>query len=376
MTARIIKLHHEGDYQSQVQSCTRLLDDGGLVVVPMETVYGALARVDRPEALRRLRELRGWPESRALPLHIPSVRAAWGYLDPPNLFAQKLMCKLWPGPVAMLFRVSQQRREELANTLRFSMADLFDGNYITLRCPAHPVAREVLSNCKAPVAAVVAYAEANRVDEIAQVIAEKVDMIIDDGPCHYGKPSTVIRVDETDFDIIRPGVYDRRILDKMLQVTILFVCSGNTCRSPLAQAIARKTLADRLNIQEKDLERSGYQVLSAGVMAFPGAPATPHAVHAARDLGADLTGHRSRVLTPQLINQADMIFAMSKGHVEVIKKLVPLAGKKVHTLDPEGEIADPIGGDLTTYQTVATHMKKMIDRRLADQSLFGLENAS
>ena len=376
MSAALIKLVHDGGYQSQVQSCTRLLDSGGIVVVPTETVYGAMARLDRPEALRRLRELRGWPESRALPLHIPSTSSARMYLDLPSLFAQRLMSRLWPGPVAMLFKVSQSRRDQLATELHFSSADLFDGGYLTIRCPAHAATRDILLASNAPIVAVMAYAGATQVDNFAQAIADKVDMILDDGPTQYGMLSTVIRVDENDFDIVRQGVYDRRIIEKMRHVTILFVCTGNTCRSPLAQAITRKILAEQLHVPEKELERSGYTVHSAGVMAYPGAPATPHAVHAARELGADLSQHRARILTPHLINQADVIFAMGENHAEVIKTLVPTADKKVDTLDPVGEIADPIGGDLAIYQKVASQIKALLERRLADRSLFGVENAS
>ncbi len=160
-------------------------------------------------------------------------------------------------------------------------------------------------------------------------------------------------------------MYDERIIDRLLRTTILFVCSGNTCRSPMAEAIARRYLAERLSILPQDLEKRGISVTSAGSFAMPGSPAAPQAVEALRAMGLDLSRHRSRPLSVELIHQADFIYTMSRSHANAVSSLVPGAAAKVSALDPERDIDDPIGGDLSLYTQVADQLKNLIEKRLA-----------
>ena len=73
---------------------------------------------------------------------------------------------------------------------------------------------------------------------IARDLEDKVDLILDAGPSRYSKPSTIVRVRDGKYEIVREGIYDERIIERLLRTTILFICSGNTCRSPMAEAIA------------------------------------------------------------------------------------------------------------------------------------------
>lgn len=129
--------------------------------------------------------------------------------------------------------------------------------------------------------------------------------------------------------------------------TILFVCTGNTCRSPMAEALARRALANG----------EDWQVLSAGIGAVNGQPPSPHAVRAMRDVGLDISRHRSQMLTGRLVREADIICALTYGHLEGVQYLYPDAAGKVFLLGgfeagtpADGwDIADPIGGPLEGY---------------------------
>lgn len=132
----------------------------------------------------------------------------------------------------------------------------------------------------------------------------------------------------------------------------------------MAEALARRILADRLNLPAEDLDRRGINVMSAGSFAMGGAPAAAHAVDVLREQGADLSRHRSRPLTVELIHQADRIYTMSRDHSQAVAALVPSAMEKVTPLNPDGDIADPVGSDLTTYRKVASQLKSLIERRL------------
>lgn len=107
--------------------------------------------------------------------------------------------------------------------------------------------------------------------------------------------------------------------------TLLLVCTGNTCRSSMAEALARQYL-------EEKKRKAELQVISAGLAAVEGAPATPEAIQAAGELGADLRGHRARHLTPELVEQADLILTMTREHKQEILRRMPQARGKVYTL--------------------------------------------
>jgi glycine hydroxymethyltransferase len=130
--------------------------------------------------------------------------------------------------------------------------------------------------------------------------------------------------------------------------TILFICTGNVCRSPMAEALFRHATAGR----------GEFRVLSAGLGAVDGQPPTAHSVRAMRERGIDISGQRSRALTTALLQQADYIFGMTRSHVEAIGLLYPQATEKTFLLrefddsleDFERDISDPIGGSYEVYE--------------------------
>src|ERR1041385_8757963 len=129
--------------------------------------------------------------------------------------------------------------------------------------------------------------------------------------------------------------------------TILFVCTGNVCRSPMAEGIFRQAIHGRGN----------YRVVSAGLGAMEGQPPSAHAVEAVKELGIDISNQRSRMLTPDLVHQADYIFGRTPSHVDPVMLLYPQAAEKTfllrefdETLDTfEKDISDPIGGSYDIY---------------------------
>lgn len=145
---------------------------------------------------------------------------------------------------------------------------------------------------------------------------------------------------------------------------ILFVCSGNTCRSPLAQALAQEGV--------RRLGWSHVEVSSAGVGAAPGEPAAGGSIRAAARHGLDLAGHRSSPLTAEALERADMVLAMSPGHLAPLVALG--AGDKAALLtdfaaavDPEGvppSVPDPFGGADEAYEATYVLLERLVERAL------------
>jgi protein-tyrosine phosphatase len=363
----------EGAYDAHVRSAANQLRQGGLVVLPTETVYGAAAALDHPAALDRLRTLTVLPSGvapHAFIPHLASPADADRFLGDVSEFGRRCLRKLWPGPVALVFDVPADRRRAVAESFKLRESDLYTGDTIALRCPDHRVFTDVIEQAGAPVAAVKAGSDqaADGLD-VARELDGKVDLVLDAGPSRFSKPSTIVRVHRDSYEIVRAGIYDQRIIERLLRTTILFVCSGNTCRSPMAEAITRHMLAEKMHVTEDDLEKKGVQVVSAGAMAMPGSRAAAPAIDVVREMGGDLTRHRSRMLSVELIHQADMIFTMSQNHARAVTTLVPSAAEKVATLNPQGDIEDPIGADITVYQQVAGEIKDLVEKRLRERVL-------
>jgi protein-tyrosine-phosphatase len=149
--------------------------------------------------------------------------------------------------------------------------------------------------------------------------------------------------------------------------SVLFVCTGNTCRSPLAEALCKRMLADRLGCDPVELEARGFVIRSAGVAALPGDPASPAAVEAAREFGADLSGHTSRPVNPELLAAANQVVAMTRSHAAALAMRFPGVGPVPDLLcGPDDDLGDPIGGDLELYRACARTIRDHLQRLVAD----------
>jgi len=153
----------------------------------------------------------------------------------------------------------------------------------------------------------------------------------------------------------------------MIEYSVLFVCTGNTCRSPMAAGLARQLLAELKGVPIDQLEQAGVRVRSAGVATGGGSPATPEAIEAMKQAGVDISDHRSTPVNEDLIQDADVIFTMTTSHRNAVLVFDPKAAGKTRRLLDEQDVADPIGGPQSLYLRTAELIRDGLRQRIAER---------
>jgi tRNA threonylcarbamoyl adenosine modification protein (Sua5/YciO/YrdC/YwlC family) len=370
MQTKVVKLDAIKIDLAKIKEAAALVDAGGLLAFPTETVYGIACRVETT-SLAKLDDIKGRGPEKHYTLHIGEKNDIKKYVPTIGLKARKCVEKAWPGPLTIVFELDQQDIDKQQKKLKREIFEnLYKDNSIGIRCPDNAIASILLQETSNPVVApsanITGQKPATEPKDVLVQFSGKIQMLLDGGPCKYQKSSTVVKISQKGMEILRPGVYSQTELEALSEVKFLFVCTGNICRSPMAVGIFRKYLAKKLKCEVDLLEKMGYKLTSAGILEMAGSPASANAIAACAAKGIDIKAHKSQTLSQQLIEESDFIYGMGQAHCEQIVTLSPKSANRCVLLAENEEIPDPIGQSQEVYNNCAELIEKAVKKRVSE----------
>ncbi len=239
-----IDVSQADDLRDVIHRAVACLAQGGVVGLATETVYGVAASALHSESVSAVRRIGGADPSRPMALLLKGPAEVSDWVPDISLVGRRMSARLWPGPVTLVFSncLGKGLCSRLPATVKSFVAPRGD---VALRCPVGLFVRDVLKLLPAPLVISTGPTAEQSIPVTADALRgiTGLDMVIDAGPTQYQRLSTIVRIDDDRWTIEREGAVATATISQSSSVIILFVCTGNTCRSPMAEALCKLILA-------------------------------------------------------------------------------------------------------------------------------------
>lgn len=368
-----IKINAEHPDKKHIQKAVDVLDRGGIIVYPTDTLYGLGVDVTNPKAMQKLFNLKQRAHKQPVSLLAHSIDQIEFFNKSCPIEIHSRLMRLLPGKFTVL----------LENTL---IPDLFkpappmdELKKIGWRVPDHTFVRELVKSFGKPISTTSANVSGlGNVRNIAEVVShfgDKLDLLFDAGPIGNSRGSTILDFTKEPAMMLREGdmtLSETRerlggieIRPKKEFFDIVFVCSGNICRSPMAAGILKAMVS-------KTRFRHIVRVSSAGTLLLPPSPAHEMAEKVAAANEIDIHRHTSRPINSKIVEQAELIVCMAVNHLDYLKKVFPQFKDKFVLLKQWNKpfplanpsIADPIGHDVDFFSDTFASIHYELKRNL------------
>lgn len=349
------------DRRDVVHRAVQSLASGGLVAFPSDTVYclasvaragSHLARIQAAaKRLERIAKVDSLPPLTTLSLARPTDIAR--FVPTISAIGKRLVERCLPGPLVLICERGAANGE--LDDFAVEVCQLVESPAgLAMHVADHAALLQSLRLLGAPAVAL-PIPNAHDADAALEAVGA-VDGLIDDGATRYGKPPTVVQLRGNALTVAFEGILSTNRIHRLAGEIVTFVCTGNTCRSPMAEGIFKRIVADALGCDPTELSDHGYTILSAGVAAGVGGPPAEEAVAIAREYGIGIEDHATSPLTSDLVRLSDRIVAMTSDHRNAVARMWPDAAAKTSTLAGPVDIADPVGYPIERYRQCAAEM--------------------
>lgn len=344
---RILKINPAVPEPEKIAEAARIIRQGGLVIFPTETVYGIAADSNNPQAIERLNRVKRRSENKPYSILVAHRGLIENYANYTNPNLYKLIDKYWPGPLTIVVPAKEE------------------GETIGIRMPDHTIALRLVEESACTIAAPSANLEGKKaptnVSEALEDLDGLVDLAIDGGPVEFGISSSIVDFTKSKPVVTREGVISQCDVDRAVnKKVVLFVCTGNSCRSVMAEYLLKARL----------IGRDDVEVISAGTSVYFKSGASQETLSVLRERGINPAAHVSRPLGRTMLRKSDLIFAMTRSHRMQILDHVPNVEKRVYLLkefcrqkhDADLDVPDPIGQSHEAYQECLGVINEAVDK--------------
>ena len=347
MKTKIIKIDSQEPREEDLQEAASVIQNGGLVIIPTETVYGIAANMLNKDAMRRLNQIKERPKDKPFSLLIDKKETVEEYAKDIPISAYKLMEKFWPGPLTLVLKSKNNGTVGLRMPDNESALKIISLAGVPIVCPSANI-----SGKPAPV-------------DFEQAISDldgKVDLAVDDGKVKLGLESSVVDLSTNTPRVLREAAIKKEVIENTAKnKNILFVCTGNSCRSVMAEGFLKKKL--------KEKNRIDVEVYSAGIMMLSGSGATDMTKQVLANEGIDVSNHHSQKITKEMLKKSDIILVMEHLHEERILEIAPELKNRVFLLKEFAKIKgnslnieDPIGMPVEFYERTFSVIKEAVEK--------------